>query len=59
MARRQKTPAPVKGVGGSVIVSRGGERSGTYVEPRCVATVTLRSIFNDDGHFMGLEVAHG
>ena len=59
MARQQKTPAPGKGDGGSEIVPRGSERFGNYTNRGLVATLTLRSIFNDDGHFQGMEVARG
>ena len=59
MSRQQKTPAPGKGVGGSELVPRGSERFGTYTNRGLVATLTLRSIINDDGHFQGLEVARG
>ena len=59
MTLNEKTPAPGNGDGGSCIVSRGSVRSGNYTQPGFVATVTLRSIFNDDGHFLGLEVARG
>jgi len=59
MPQQQRTPAPWKGGRGSGSAQRAGERSREYDLRKSAARLTLRTLFNDDGHFLGLEVVHG
>lgn len=60
MARKAKRAAQAKGRPALVVdVQQDSERSEYRPSPPVGATLILRSIVNDDGHFLGLDVAHG
>lgn len=44
---------------GSLAGDTGAQNGSASRQDRAQSYTTLRSIFNDDGHFIGLEVAHG
>ncbi|MBX9574555.1 MAG: hypothetical protein K2X07_02835 [Caulobacteraceae bacterium] len=47
-----ESPGALAGAAGAGCSSNGGSEQGE-------AYTVLRTVFNDDGHFLGLEVAHG
>lgn len=59
MNRTSERAAPAKRQPPLECVQLGGEHR--HLTPRApqIARLMLRSIANDDGHFVGLEVVHG
>ncbi len=59
-APERKRPAALAGANGAVAVTpRKKSQAPDYRARHVAATFTVRAIVNDDGHFLGLEVAYG